>query len=309
MDSAYLFTDRRYEISAKRECFDTEVVIEQQSLLQRALSVVSEQKVAIEAHVISINGWNEMRQFAPHLDIIPMTKLVEPLRMVKDENEIQTLQTACAITTEALIQCLPILRIGATEIAIANSLEQQMRQLGAHDRAFPSIVASGPNSSIPHHIPTERKIQSGDLLKIDFGARVDGYHADCTRTFVMGRPKSWQIDLHELVKQSQQDAKSTLRAGAALSDIDSKARNVMAQADALHLFTHGLGHGVGLEIHEDPFFSPSNQTRIEEHTVITLEPGAYLPGQGGVRIEDTVVVTKDGYLNLTELPHELITLS
>jgi Xaa-Pro aminopeptidase len=200
------------------------------------------------------------------------------------------------------------IKVGQSEIAIRNTLEQQMREYGADDIAFASIVASGPNSAIPHHEPTDREIQSGDFLKIDFGAKVQGYHADCTRTVVVGRPASWQVDLHSAVSAAQEAGRNTIRSGIAFTDVETAVNQSLNESGYRELFTHGLGHGVGLVIHEYPFFGRVGDAKIAPNTVITIEPGAYLRDKGGVRVEDTIVVNSEGYRNLTNLPYELLEL-
>jgi Xaa-Pro aminopeptidase len=183
-----------------------------------------------------------------------------------------------------------------------------MRDLGADDIAFESIVASGPNSAIPHHEPTDRQIQSGDFLKIDFGAKIHGYHADCTRTSVIGKPAEWQFDLHAAVTTAQHAGRDVIRAGIEFREVESSVNQSLSASGYREYFTHGLGHGVGLAIHEDPFFGRVEDAKIAPNTVITIEPGAYLKDQGGVRVEDTIVVHSNGYENLTNLPYELLEL-
>jgi Xaa-Pro aminopeptidase len=183
-----------------------------------------------------------------------------------------------------------------------------MREYGADDIAFATIVASGPNSAIPHHEPTDRELKSGDFLKIDFGAKFHGYHADCTRTVVVGRPASWQVDLHSAVSSAQEAGRNTIRSEIAFIDVEKAVNQSLNDSGYRKYFTHGLGHGVGLEIHEDPFFGRVLDAKIASNTVITIEPGAYLKDKGGVRVEDTIVVNSEGHLNLTELPYELLEL-
>jgi Xaa-Pro aminopeptidase len=195
-----------------------------------------------------------------------------------------------------------------SEREIAQHLEYTMGQLGADDKAFDTIVATGSNTAIPHHQPTGRIVESGDLVKIDFGAKLDGYHSDCTRMFVAGPATQWQVELHDIVRECQEKARDALHSGVLASQVDRVARDIMLRHGKAHLFTHGLGHGVGLEIHEDPYFTSQPATTIEKSTVVTVEPGAYIPNQGGVRIEDTVVVTEVGHENLTNFTYDLITI-
>ncbi len=181
-----------------------------------------------------------------------------------------------------------------------------MLDLGAEAIAFETILAAGENSAIPHHSPTDRVLADGDLVKIDFGARVDGYHADCTRTFVLGTADDWQREIHAAVKESQAAGLEALREGVAVADSYAAATSALEASGWLHAFTTGLGHGVGLEIHEDPFIGPSQAGKLASRTVLTMEPGIYVPGRGGVRIEDTVLVTTGSPEVLTTMTKDLL---
>jgi Xaa-Pro aminopeptidase len=240
--------------------------------------------------------------------LVPMSAPVETLRVVKDEAEIDLLRAACAITDQAFADVLPRVRPGATEREIARALESRMVELGAERPAFDSIVAAGPCGAVPHHAPTDRPIERGDLVTMDFGARVAGYHADMTRTVAVGEPAGWQRDLYDLVAAAQRAGCRALAPGAAVGDVDAAARNVIGEAGHADHFRHGLGHGVGLEIHEVPFLGPARTGRLEDRVPITVEPGVYLPGRGGVRIEDTLVVRDDGPELLTVTGKELLVL-
>jgi Xaa-Pro dipeptidase len=232
--------------------------------------------------------------------------LVERLRAVKDAHEIDCLARASAITVDAMAILAAEMRVGITELALARRLEQVFGELGAEDRAFDTIVGSGPNSAIPHHQPGARPLAAGDLVVVDAGARVDGYHADMTRTFVVVGPTGeWQGEIHAAVEAAQQAAAQGYRAGAEARAIDAIARSSIESAGYGDRFTHGLGHGVGLEIHEAPMVGARSTGTIGADMVITVEPGVYLPGRGGVRIEDTLVVTDAGPRILTEAPRGL----
>ena len=211
-----------------------------------------------------------------------------------------------AASTAALRALLPTIEVGMTEIEVARRLELEMGRCGGEDRAFPSIVASGPNSAIPHHIPGSRRVEAGDFLKIDFGAMCRGYHADCTRTFIVaGTPDRRQSVVYDAVQASAAAARAVLRPGIEVAELDRVARGVLADAGFAELFTHGLGHGVGLQIHESPLIAASAAGTIPEGAVVTIEPGVYLPGEFGVRIEDTCQVTASGVTVLTDFPREL----
>lgn len=306
-DVAFLVTDSRYQEQAKNQTSDVEILIDR-DLLGALVGRAAGFEILIEAEHISVGTFNKVSERFPDIKFTPTFKKVESLRVVKDESELELISTACAISTQALHAIQDSIRLGESERDIALRLENKMRQLGADDKAFDTIVASGPNSAIPHHEPTERLLEQGDLVKIDFGAKLAGYHADCTRTFVIGKATSQQQEIYQAVQQAQAAGRKALKSGVALAEVVSAVMGSFKNADLAAKFTHGLGHGVGLQIHEDPFFSPANNAKIEANTVITVEPGVYLPGIGGVRIEDTVVVTDEGYRNLTEFSYELIEL-
>lgn len=259
---------------------------------------------AIES-TISLHGWQLVQRIIGSTPLVT-EGLVEELRMVKDPVEVAALEAACRITAEAFEALLPQIRPGLTEISIARRLEQLFGDLGAEDRAFETIVGSGPHSAIPHHQCGMRTLQSGDLLVIDAGALVDGYHADMTRTVVVGKdPAPWQQEIHAVVADAQARALATVQHGAFLAQIDASARTTIESAGFGEAFSHGLGHGVGLEIHEAPMISARATGTITAGTPITIEPGIYLAGRGGVRIEDTVLVTTEGARVLTPLPRDL----
>jgi Xaa-Pro aminopeptidase len=199
--------------------------------------------------------------------------------------------------------------VGRTERDVAHELEHRMHVHGAEGPAFATIVAGGPHSAIPHHRPTDRPLERGDLLKIDFGSRVGGYHSDMTRTVVVGAPPSpWQQEIHDLVAAAQRAGRDALAPGAAAVDVDAAARAVIEQGGHGPEFPHGLGHGVGLQIHERPMMGPTADGRLDCRMPVTVEPGVYLPGRGGVRIEDTLIVGHGGPLLLTTTTRELLVL-
>jgi Xaa-Pro aminopeptidase len=232
--------------------------------------------------------------------------LVEELRLVKDAHELAVLERACSITAAALESLASTIAVGDTEVAVARRLEQLFGELGADDRAFATIVATGDHSAIPHHRPTRAALREGDLLVIDAGAKVAGYHADMTRTFVVGAgPDPWQVELHSAVHEAQRRARASCEVGIEARTVDEAARAALGEWGLEDRFTHGLGHGVGLVIHEAPALGPRATGTIRGNMAFTVEPGAYLPGRGGVRIEDTLVATDAGPRVLTESSREL----
>lgn len=231
---------------------------------------------------------------------------VSELRMVKDDAEIKYISKAESIGDEAFTHILEYIKPGMTEKDIALELEYTMKKLGADGLSFDTIVASGHNSSLPHAVPTERRIEDGDFVTMDFGCIYKGYCSDMTRTVFIGR----EVDeckkrVYDIVLNSQMQSMKLIKSGVRCSDIDAVARKIITDAGYGDYFGHGLGHSVGLYIHEEPRFSAKCDTILKEGMVLTVEPGIYLPGRFGVRIEDVVVVTKDGCRNLTNSTKEL----
>jgi Xaa-Pro aminopeptidase len=285
-----LFTDGRYRDQAAAEAPDLQVVVGRDLLGGMASRVAGPTSWAVETHTLSVDDHRALTAAAP-TSLVSGSAVVEELREVKDEVEIAALRRACEVSVDALAWMWEQPLLGATERDIARRLEFRMLETGAEAVGFSTIVAAGENSAIPHHQPTDRAVARGDLLKIDFGARVDGYHADCTRTVVVGSADDWQREVHAAVRESQAAGVRACAAGALVSDIDHASRSSLDAAGWLDRFTTGLGHGVGLVIHEDPFIASGHAGRLVPRTVLTVEPGIYVPGRGGVRIEDTVLVT------------------
>ena len=305
--TAVLATDGRYAVQARQQAPDVEVAVTRRpaaELIGRARGA-SLHKIAIERHRLTLTAYDALVAAADgQIEFVDGAEAVERLRTVKDDTEISALRHACQVTDQVFTAAVDRLKPGVTEADIAWHLQEQMHTRGA-EPAFDSIVAFGPNSARPHHQPTTRSLASGDFVKMDFGARVDGYHADMTRTVVCGRAADWQRELHALVASIQQEARAQVVPGAVPVDLDTFARGRIEAAG--YEVAHGLGHGVGLEIHESPFLVPeSPAARLVDRVVVTVEPGIYLPGRGGVRIEDTVVVGAAGAESLTLSPRELI---
>ncbi|GIH96726.1 M24 family metallopeptidase [Planobispora siamensis] len=304
--TAVLATDSRYAETARAVCEGVEVV-EERDVAAALVSRAS--RVAVEAHHMPVADYFRLGE-----GLLRTTGLVESVRTVKDETEIDLLRTACAITDQAFADVLPMLRPGLTEREIARVLEARMAELGADKPAFDTIVAGGPNGSVPHHSPADRPLERGDLVTMDFGAMYAGYHADMTRTVAIGEPASWQRELYDLVRAAQRAGRHAVRPGAATHEVDAAARDVITEAGYGGHFGHGLGHGVGLEIHEEPFLFPvtpeprREHGRLDDRVPVTVEPGVYLQGRGGVRIEDTLVTREDGPELLTRTTKELLVL-
>ncbi|HEX3614757.1 MAG TPA: aminopeptidase P family protein [Sporichthyaceae bacterium] len=310
-DRAVLGTDSRYRAQAAAQAPDVELLVDRAPTWALLLEAerIGVRRLGFEAHHVTVAAHAEFRAQAPAVEPVALGHLVEALRIVKDEGELAALRHAAAIADSALAEVLEGLVLGRTERHLARELERRMLDKGAEAAAFPSIVASGANSAIPHHRPTDRRIAFGDLLKIDFGARFDGYHSDMTRTFVVGsNPTDWQVEIHDLVFAAQRAGREALVPGADVVRVDAAARDVIAAAGHAEHFGHGLGHGVGLQIHEAPLLAAASHGTLEAGTPLTVEPGVYLDGLGGVRIEDTLVVTDDGPELLTLTTKELLVL-
>lgn len=299
-----LATDDRYAGQARQLLPVDCIRISREVLATAAKASIEAGCVDLAVHSDhSVRDVGMLRSIA-HVEVVE-NDLVSQLREVKSPGEIESLECACSITVESLAAVAQEIRLGMTEAVIARLLELEFVRRGADDRAFPTIVASGPNSAEPHHVTGSRRIEAGDLVIIDCGALVGGYHADMTRTFVLGQPEPWQRATHELVQDAQAAARSVVAPGIACRDVDAAARHVIAQAGLGAHFAHGTGHGVGLEIHEAPYLGPSAIGNLAAGMTITIEPGVYLPGRGGVRIEDTLVVTDSAHHVLTEAPRGL----
>ncbi len=253
--------------------------------------------------------WAQQREylaaFAP-AELVPAGTPVEDLRRVKDAGEIDRIRAACAIADDAFMELLPRFASGITEEAFALALEFAMRERGASAMSFDPIIASGPNGAKPHAHPTGRPVERGELVVCDFGCIVDGYCSDMTRTVSVGDPGPDARHLYEVVLESQAVGRDAVAIGAECAAVDKASRDVIVAAGLGETFIHGTGHGVGLDIHEAPRVASSTRDTLREADVVTVEPGVYLPGVGGVRIEDTVVVTPSGALPLTLTPKELV---
>ena len=305
-----LATDGRYASLAAAVADDLELVVDRSVatvLTDRAVAAGC-RTIAVETHDMSVDLHEALQQAVPQVRWSSLHHAVERLRTTKDATEIELLRHACAITDRAFAEVVPVLRPGLSERLIARLLENLMIDAGADAPAFETIVAAGPSGALPHHRPSDRLVERGELVTLDFGARYRGYHADMTRTVAVGPPPAWAADVYSLVGEAQRAGRTASRPGVDARELDTAARTVIADAGQSAYFPHGLGHGVGLEIHEAPLIGYRATGTIEARTPLTIEPGIYLPGRGGVRIEDTLVV-RDGEPDLlTHSPRELLVL-
>jgi Xaa-Pro aminopeptidase len=298
-------TDGRYVTQSAAQLPDLERLIDRPcdlALATRA-GAIAAGAVGFESQHVTVDGLTGLTGAAG--DAVRLQRapgLVEQLRLIKDDGEVASLRAACAAAARALADLIEAggLRAGRTELAVARDLENRMLEHGSAQRSFESIVAAGANSAIPHHRPTDAVLRVGDLVKLDFGATVDGYHSDMTRTLVLGPPADWQRETYQLVAASQAAGRDAVRPGVEVAEVDRAARAVIEAAGQGERFLHGLGHGVGLEVHEAPSLAKTGAGRLADGMAVTVEPGVYLEGRGGVRIEDTLVV-RDGTAELLTL--------
>lgn len=315
-DTPVLATDGRYVTQAAAQSPDAELVIERAVAPHLAGRAAADgvRRLGFESHIVTVDGFGLLERAGAGVEFVRAAGMVERLREVKDVGEIAILRLACEAADAALHDLVARggLRPGRTEKEVGRELESLMLDHGADGVSFETIVAAGANSAIPHHRPTDAVLADGDFVKIDFGALVEGYHSDMTRTFVLGHAAQWQRDLYELVATSQAAGREALVEGANLKDVDGASRRVIADAGFAENFGHGLGHGVGLQIHEAPGISASAVGTLLAGAAVTVEPGVYLPGRGGVRIEDTLVVGSESAPTpelLTRFPKELAVIT
>lgn len=298
-----LITDFRYAVQAPQEVGSAaEVLIDRASVwtrLERVLSGLAPEVVACEGHVTTLQGAERLAT-ATKARIQPMHEVVEGLRAVKDAGEVEAIRRAGALALDALAAVVPTIRVGERELDVAARLEAALRVRGSEWHPFQTIVASGPRSALPHARTSDRVLGRGELLLIDFGAQVDGYCADITRTFVLGPADDRQRTVYELVRAAQLNARTHIRAGMTGRGADALARDLIAERGYGEAFGHSLGHGLGLEVHEAPRVAATVEAPLPVGAVVTIEPGIYLPGWGGVRLEDDVWLGPDGPELLTD---------
>ena len=291
VDLAVLATDGRYAEQAARETGLADIVVTRSlvgSLVHRA--VEAGLVLGVERDDLTLARFEDVTNAAGGMTVVPVSGEVEKLRRVKDDAEVAALRAAAVIADRAFAVVSTRLRPGVTERHIAADLDGEMRRLGADDVAFATIVAAGANGSEPHHQPTDYRVVDGDMVTIDMGALLDGYHSDMTRTVCVGAPAPWQREIYALVQGAQLAGRAAVQSGLPAAGVDAAARQVIEAAGHGEHFVHGVGHGVGLQIHEAPMLFGDSELVLAAGMVVTVEPGVYLPGRGGVRIEDTVVV-------------------
>lgn len=305
-----LLTDFRYASQAPAEAHGVEVHVERASLWERLGRVLAQapvESLGIEGAVLPVRDAERVSGLT-RARVVPTSDLVERLRAVKSPEEVAAVRAAAELAQGALAEVLPTVAPGQTELEVAAALESALRRRGSEWHPFPTIVASGPRAALPHARSSGRTIVRGDLLLLDFGAQVDGYCADLTRTVVVGRADDRQRMVYDLVGEAQQRARTHVRAGMTGKEADALARDVIAARGFGDAFGHSLGHGLGLEVHEAPRLSQTSDAPLPLHAVVTVEPGVYLPGWGGVRLEDDVYLGPGGPELLSDGRTELVEL-
>lgn len=315
-DGALLFTggdrillcDGRYTRQAGDEarlCVVTEYTVKVEGVAS-LIRAVGCRRVAFDAEEVSVSFFNALAATLPAVEFVPLADELDQLRSVKSAAEVAAVEAAAVIASNAFSKLLPLVKPGVSERFLAFELEMLMRKTGADAKAFEFIVASGERGALPHGRPTDRLLQPGELVTFDFGACCNGYNSDETVTVAVGTPDRKLLEIYAVVKEAHDLALAAVRPGVDCSELDAIARRHIESCGYGDCFGHGLGHGVGLDVHEKPTLSSRSRQQLQEGMVITIEPGVYVPGLGGVRIEDLLVITADGCRVLSRIDKELV---
>jgi len=307
-DTAFLLTDTRYVEQADEEVPGFAVEMVEDGWITGVAGLVQRldaRRVGFEGTALNYEDWKSLREALPGRELVSVDDLVGRLRMVKDASEVAIMREAARIADLTCEHILRMLKPGLREREVAVEIDYFMRKQGADKEAFGTIVASGPRSALPHGEPTDRIISAGEFIVLDFGARKQGYHSDITRTVLLGRPKPRQQQVYNVVLEAQQRAIAAARPGLLGREVDAVAREYIAERSYGKHFGHGLGHGLGLAVHEGRILAKRSEIALEPGMVVTVEPGIYISGWGGVRIEDDVLVTESGHDVLTHSPRVL----
>ncbi|MBR1592762.1 MAG: aminopeptidase P family protein [Ruminococcus sp.] len=312
-DKAYLIIDFRYIEKARASVKNAEV-IEQKKLYPQIAELIQKHGVsgmAIESRTMTVSQLNGIRNFFRNIDINDtdmLSNAIDTLRCCKSQEELECIKKAQEIAEKALDDVLKFIKAGVTEREIALELNHRMFLYGAEDLSFETIVLSGANTSMPHGVPSDKPVENGEFVLMDFGAVYNGYHSDMTRTVCVGQPTDEMKEVYNIVLDAQNTAIKSAHGGITGRELDETARSIIDDAGYGDYFGHSLGHGVGLEIHEKPNASPNYMNELNTAAVVTVEPGIYIEGKFGVRIEDFVILTENGCENLTKFPKNLISL-
>jgi Xaa-Pro aminopeptidase len=311
LDKAFFVTDFRYTEQAAAQAQGFEIVKNSGPIFEEVATICQKEEInvlAFEESFVSFAEYSVLEDLIEESSLAPVSGMIEALREVKDEEEIALIQQACHIADQGFEHILKMIRPGMTEIEVANQLDFFMRSLGATSVSFETIVASGLRSAMPHGVASEKVIEQGDLITLDFGCYYQGYVSDMTRTFAVGDPGDKLKEIYQIVLEAQEKVLAAAKPGMTGIELDAIARDHIASFGYGDAFGHSTGHGIGLEIHEGPNVSFRADKAFVVGNVITDEPGIYLPGIGGVRIEDDLLITETGNKVLTHSPKELIIL-
>ncbi|MCE5038141.1 M24 family metallopeptidase [Staphylococcus auricularis] len=305
----YLLTDFRYIEQATNEATEFEIVNQQGNLIDaivQQLESVNAEKVGFEGDLISYDQFTQLDKGQYTLQSI--SGLIEKIREVKDEDEIELIQQAADIADEAYEYILTVVKAGMTEQQVKAKLESKMLELGAEGTSFTTIVASGQRGALPHGVASDKAIENGDLVTLDFGAYYKGYASDMTRTFAVGQPDQKLVDIYNIVLEANKKGIEAAKPGITGKALDAVARDYIAEKGYGDAFGHSLGHGIGLDVHEGPAISKNSDATLNVNQCVTIEPGIYVEGLGGVRIEDDILITENGCQRFTKSTKDLIIL-
>ncbi|PJK17601.1 Xaa-Pro dipeptidase [Chryseomicrobium excrementi] len=309
-NEAFFITDFRYTEQANDQIEGYEIIEQKTTLIEAVAQLVEDKQLTKLGFEQDAMTYAEYDRYANALkaELVPTSGLVEKIRLIKTEDELTIIKQACKIADDAYEHILTFIKPGMTELEVSNELEFFMRKQGATSSSFDIIVASGTRSALPHGVATDKVIESGDFVTLDFGAYYNGYVSDVTRTLAVGQPSDKLKEIYQVVLDSQLLALEKIKPGMTGKEVDAISRDYIASKGYGEAFGHSLGHGIGLEVHEGPGLSSRSDVVLEPGMVITIEPGIYLPGIGGVRIEDDALVTETGVEKLTHTSKELVIL-
>lgn len=303
-DKSYLITDSRYTLQAKREVKGFEIIIRNSSYISELKKIIKGNRILFE-DAISFSMYKELKD---QLNVELIDSNIDHLRNIKDKEEIRYITRACNIASECYYYILDFIKPGMKESTIANEMVRFMKEKGAISESFATIVASGTRGALPHGVASEKIVEEGDFITLDYGCMYKGYCSDITRSFMLGKGNDKLIEIYNVVKEAQKRAIKGVKAGVKASEIDKIARDYIISKGYGKYFIHSTGHGLGVVVHDPISISKSSDIILEENMVITIEPGIYIKGLGGIRIEDDVLVTQEGYKVLTKASKKLISI-
>lgn len=309
-DKVSLFTDFRYVEQAKKEAPASEIIDITTTLLSKNFMRIMQnydvKNLGIESHYLTVKNYHRLKEYFKNVNLINVEGMIEKLRSIKEPEEILAIERAQSITDKTFSHIINYIRPGVLELELASEIDYFMKKNGAEKTAFETIVVSGIRGSLPHGTPTDKKLEVGDAITMDFGAKFMGYCSDMTRTVFLGRPDKMQEKIFNIVLEAQKTALEYIKPGLLGKAVDKKARKLIEKHGYGENFGHSLGHGVGIEVHEEPRLSKKSMVKLEPGMVVTVEPGIYIENFSGVRIEDLVVITENGCRNLTSSRKHII---